>query len=343
MKRIYLTVDVECHDIERQNQYIWGKVGDEEYGIKKILDLGAELKIPINFFVDFPESEVYGHEFINKITELIISYGQPVFLHVHPTYLSGVKSKSFMWQYTYEEQLELLRKSIGIYTKSMKRTSCPALRIGRYGVDQNTYKVMQSLKLQTIDLSYAWDCPNKCKLSLKENHSSNVPVKYSGQVLMPNTRYIGYDYFGQKRTFGLDVSETQYGEFEMIMERNSLSQIVLTMHSWDLVIRYFFSKSYIKANIRNIEKFKKMVLLAKTHGYEYSNIEQHMPVPNLDAHNQVVNVCDSFLKQILCLWFNFMRFKNIARINVRYFIMFGFAYCVLTAALIALIVKLVKG
>ena len=44
MKKIYLTVDLECHDICRKNQYIDGKCKNGEYGLKKMLAGFARLK-----------------------------------------------------------------------------------------------------------------------------------------------------------------------------------------------------------------------------------------------------------------------------------------------------------
>ena len=35
MKKIYITVDTECHDVEQVNKYIWGKVKNQELNLKQ--------------------------------------------------------------------------------------------------------------------------------------------------------------------------------------------------------------------------------------------------------------------------------------------------------------------
>ena len=88
MKKIFLTVDTECHDLGKANQYIYGNKGKEAFGIVKILELAKELNLPVNFFLDVGECRKYGREFIQKIVNTIHSYNQPIFFHLHPDYIS---------------------------------------------------------------------------------------------------------------------------------------------------------------------------------------------------------------------------------------------------------------
>lgn len=195
MKKIFLTVDVECHDYSMQNQYLWGKAGNKEYGLKMILELGKEFDIPVNFFVDFAECNKYGRDFIVKIVNLIKSYNQGIYLHLHPDFISGDGSRTFLWEYSYDEQLKILKAGLDNYKSIMKRDDCPGFRIGRYGADINMYKAMKELKMNTVDLSYCCNCPKMCGISHDEVQAFNRPVKYYGQTLFPNTRYIGFKLF----------------------------------------------------------------------------------------------------------------------------------------------------
>lgn len=104
MNKIFLTVDTECHDIRKENQYIWGKKNGREYGIGRILELGKQYEIPVNFFVDFAEERRYGREYIQRIIDKIKQYNQPIFLHLHPNFISGDESRTFLWEYDKEEQ-----------------------------------------------------------------------------------------------------------------------------------------------------------------------------------------------------------------------------------------------
>lgn len=73
MNKVFLIVEPECHDIEKENQYIWGRKNGMEYGIRHILALSKQYNIPINFFVDFAK------ESLLKIVNTIEEYVQPVF------------------------------------------------------------------------------------------------------------------------------------------------------------------------------------------------------------------------------------------------------------------------
>lgn len=44
----FFTVDIECHDINKENQYIGGKKNDKEYDIGRILELCKQYGIPVN-------------------------------------------------------------------------------------------------------------------------------------------------------------------------------------------------------------------------------------------------------------------------------------------------------
>ena len=70
-KRIYLTVDTECHDVQKLNEYITGKTKKGLYGLEKILQLGKELDIPINVFLDIPECHTYGDDHIYSLVNTV--------------------------------------------------------------------------------------------------------------------------------------------------------------------------------------------------------------------------------------------------------------------------------
>ena len=76
MKRqIFLTVDTECPDYNRINQYIYGKTKNGTCGLELILKIGKEYGIPINFFFDVVECKRYGNAYAHEIIDLIHAYG----------------------------------------------------------------------------------------------------------------------------------------------------------------------------------------------------------------------------------------------------------------------------
>lgn len=135
MRKVFLTVDVECHDFARVNQYIWGKCRQGEAGLGRILELGKEHGIPINFFLDIPECLRYGDGYIEKIIGTIRGYGQPVELHLHPNFVTGDDARTFMWEYSADEQKRILETGAALYEKFIGKPP-KAYRAGRYGVEK---------------------------------------------------------------------------------------------------------------------------------------------------------------------------------------------------------------
>lgn len=334
MKKIFLTVDVECHDYDMQNQYLWGKKGDKEYGIKQILELGKELNIPINFFVDFAECNRYGKDFIVKIVNLIKLYNQGVYLHLHPNFISGDDNRTFLWQYSYDEQLEILKTGLDNYRDIMKRNNCPSFRVGRYGANDNMYKAMKELKINTIDLSYCCDCPKMCNISYDEVQTFNKPIKYNDQIVFPNTRYVGFKFYRWTKLFNIDTSDTTLYEFKKLLKMNTLENITCTMHSWNFIKKYFFTKKQFLGNRYEIKKFKKMVDFAKKSGYVFCDIERDFNKDIELENDEILDICKNPRDKLISFANNFLRFQRIARLNKKYFLVYFIFYSIILSLII---------
>lgn len=338
MKKIFLTVDVECHDYKMQNQYLWGKIGNKEYGLKQILELGKELDIPINFFVDFAECNRYGEKLIIEIVDLIKTYNQGIYLHLHPNFISGDDSRTFLWQYSYDEQLEILKIGLDNYKNIMKRDNCPSFRAGRYAANDNMYRAMKKLQMQTIDLSYCCICPKMTNITYKEMQTFNKPTIYKDQIIFPNTRYVGFKLYKWTKVFNIDTAETTLYEFKKILKMNTLENITCTMHSWNFIKKYFFNKNIVFGNKYEIRKFKKMVDFAQKYGYVFCNIEKDF---NKDAeykNDKIIDICNGIKNRIISNLSNFLRFQRIARLNKKYFLF----YLILYLTLIAIIINILR-
>lgn len=328
MKQIFLTVDVECHDYNMQNQYLWGAAGYKEYGLKLILELGKELNIPINFFVDFAECNRYGEDFIIKIVNLIKEYNQSIYLHLHPNFISGDDSRTFLWQYSYDEQLKMLKIGLDNYRNIMKRDDCPSFRAGRYAANNSMYKAMSELEMDTIDFSYNYDCPKMCHISYDELQAYNKPVKYYNQVIFPNTSYIGFRLFKWKKAFIMDASETTLLEFKKLLKKSTLETITCTMHSWNFIKKYFFNKKLLFGDKHGIKKFKKLVNLIKKSGYTFCDIERDFNKDIEYQNDEIIDMCRGTKNLLISYINNFFRFQKIARLNKKYFLLYLFFYVI---------------
>ena len=318
-KRIFLTVDTECHSIKKLNNYITGKTNTGVYGLERILELGKELNIPVNVFLDVPECHVYGDEYMTSLVELIQKYGQPIFLHVHPDYIADPNRKH-LWEYSKDEQKVILKQAILDYQRYCGNTEKLIFRAGAWGVNNDTYEILNELQAEMelkeiIDLSYVYKSRWRCRLSFNEYGAANASKKYHGITLLPNTTYIGFDYLGKDYAFELCVPNKSFNEFKQIINQNKLRNITYTMHSWDFIKRWFFLPNYIKGNDRQIRLFKKCVAYARAHGYEFCDLREYRLVEERD---QCINLCKGIRGKLWCLWYNYLRFSDNGRSYKKY-------------------------
>jgi len=339
-KRLYITVDTECHDINNQDRYIWGETKDgERWGLEKILEEGRSLDIPINFFVDIAEVDRYGIEFVKSVIDTILSYNQPVFLHLHPNYISGDEERSFLWQYNEEEQKHILERSHKIWNNLFPETKCVAFRAGRYGTDAKIYQLMKDeFGEGLIDLSYYSPGGKMCHLTRKEVGIDNICKKYKGIILFPNTTYIGLKLLGKKRNFGLDAAQTCLGEFKAVLKNNRISNVILTMHSWNFIKTWFFRKGKVYKDKAALKRFRSMVSFAKEDGYVISSL--HDFVFNTEEKDQQVDLCNTPGGRIRALYYNFLRFQRMARLSPKYLKIYTMFYVILLMAFALLLIGL---
>ena len=341
VKKIYLTIDTECHDIERPDRYIWGRTPDGKYfGLKKILDVAKDLDIRLNFFVDIAECKRYGVEFVKGITDMIADYGQSVYIHLHPNYISGDDERSFMWQYTLEEQKAIFKEAMGYYEQLYPGKNCKSFRIGRYGAEPAMYDALEEIMgSNIIDFSYCAYSPKMCHLDMNVTGVHNSITKYKNTYLFPNTRYVCLRLSGVTKYLNLDTAESTLGEFMMILDQNRMPFVTLTMHSWNFIKKWFFIQERVWGDEANIKKFYKMINYAKNHGYEFGDIEEdYSLLCNTKYEDQTFDLCATPWGKARALWYNFLRFHNTARLTKKYLIFYSVLYsCV---ALIILIVVL---
>ena len=335
MRRIYLTVDTECHDIQKLNQYIYGNKGKESYGLPKILKVCKELNVPLNVFLDVCECKRYGDKYIQDIVDLVHSYGQPIFFHFHPNFLSGDDSKSFLWQYSEGEQKKLLEDGVKIYRQFCGEQDKLIFRAGRYGVNELTFNTLKSLAQEVLDLSYFSHSQKMCKLSTKNLNTLNVPTQFNGVILLPNTTYVGFRYFGKFHVFILNVAQTTYNEFSRFIRKTELNEVVYTMHSWDFIRKWFFLDKYIQGDKTVLRKFRKCVKVARKNGFEFANLNDFEYVP--EQKDELVDLCCGAKDKVLGLWNNFVRFYGIGRLTKKYFM----AYMVLFFLALLLLIGLI--
>lgn len=328
MNKVYLTVDVECHDINKKNFYIDGKIGNQYWGLKKILEIGKEMNIPINFFFDVVECREYGDQYAKDIINLIHLYGQKIYLHIHPDFV--VKGGShYFWQYSKEEQEDILRKSIEDFERLVGCES-KALRIGGYCSDEKFYEALENVTSgKMIDVTHCWDYRNCKYISPTYNQ-----MHYHGKVpVLPNTRFLCLKLPGVKKFANLDIMSANFNEMKRIMKHKELTHMVCTMHSWNLFKHLFFIPQTMAPDRYNCRKMRKYIACAKSLGWQFGDFDEPL-IPGMN--DSEIDLCNGVQGKLQGIANTFLRMQRAARLSKKYF----FAYFIFYFLLIALIAVL---
>lgn len=325
-KKIFLTIDTECHNKDIENQYIYGKLSNGgTCGIQKILEEAKNLNVPLNFFVDIPEWNRYGEKHIRDIVDLIHSYGQTICFHFHPNYASGDESRWNLYEYSKEEQTKMLQQGMKDFFRFVGEKDVLVFRAGCYGVNLDTFDVLSELGVKCIDLSYnAGDGTRMCHVSESDISTKNVPVEYKGIVLQPNTTFVGFNYFGKRRFFPLNVAQTPYGEFVDFMDRTNLDNVIYTMHSWDFILKWFFDKKKVRLNKRYVKRFRKCIKYAIAKGYAFESLDNYEFISG--QQDEMVNFYDTLWGKVKGLFYNFNRFWGVAHFSAKYLAVYAIFY-----------------
>lgn len=337
MKNIFITCDVECHDLSKKNLFLTGEINGEEYGLRKILELAKANDVPVNFFLDVVECRKYGDEYVQKIVEEITSYGQPVFFHIHPSYVMKDGRPNF-YQYTPEEQKRVLSEGISDFKRLVGVNGALVIRAGNYGIDQNYYDSLSSVGeyKEIIDLSYCY--------SYRWSHFYpsfiNSIHQYKNIVIFPNTRFSAFKFFNFVKYMNLDAESAFYPEMKLILKKSKLPYMVFTMHSWSFTRSFFRHLKTIKVNKRVLRNFSRFISLAKSQGYSFSRLDQ-VSFGKLDGIDDDLNLCQGLWGAFRENLLSFFRMRETAMNNKKWLIIYLSFYCALTLLLVGLIVFLI--
>lgn len=184
MLYLFPTIDVEgVHGIRPFEQMARGDIGaSEEWGAVKLARIFEKHQVSATFFVDVYEATLYGEEPVGKLCKELVSLGQDVELHTHPSWRDdvrdfpfirqlkrdrafGAQEKDFLHRCSLEEQEAILRWGISFLERWIGRKPI-AHRAGGYGANEDTLRSLSRVGIP-IDSSM-FEHPN-CRLDLNRN------------------------------------------------------------------------------------------------------------------------------------------------------------------------------
>ncbi len=250
-----MTIDVEgAHSATPVESLIYGKIGNEEFGITKIMNICDSFGIKGTFFVDIYEVSLHGKPTMRQIVDSILELGHDVQLHTHPAWPQDERDspevqewkrknclfdpqRPWMYQYNLKEQVEILEQGKTVIEQWIGN-KIVAHRAGGYGANKTTLAAAKAVGLKMDFSSFKGHVNSRLKTT------ANTIQTIEGIVEVPVTGYYRPNYarfplLPFKRQFiKTDIDWSHLDELKFFYnegERNGLNVLVLFMHSFSLV------------------------------------------------------------------------------------------------------------
>lgn len=233
MNYAIITVDTEGHDGKNPiDKLVWGRLSDGTMaGIDMIMDIAEEYGTKALFFVDFAEAWHYGKDKITTVVRHISERNHDVGVHIHADHMKD-KSKLFLYEYSKEEQYEIIKKCTDLYEEILgKRPIC--FRAGKYSANIDTLDIIN-------ELGYKYDFSEfmgQKWCGIKPEITADRPCKYKNLIELPVTVFKSAEMTFFKRFDKLDM-EMVYSQFEYVVRELAEGEgnvISLFLHSFSLV------------------------------------------------------------------------------------------------------------
>lgn len=227
-QKIIATIDTEGHKgVSPIDKLIWGITESGRYGIEKIMDEFEKYGIHILFFLDFAEVWDYGEDQIKQVVDCILSRGHDIGVHIHPDHMAD-KNRLFLWEYSYEEQDEIIRRCTDIYIKLVGKAPI-SFRAGKYSANCDTLNILCKYGYR-YDFSQFYG-QKWCGLS--PAITINSPVRFKEIVEFPVTMHRSISLFGYKRFDKFDIEGMSSTEIKYALKQ-------ITKQDFNVVITFFF-------------------------------------------------------------------------------------------------------
>ena len=166
------------------DRHIFCRIGERDYGIGLITDVLDRYGFRATHFVETLATEVNGDDDTRPVFDFLLSRGQDVQLHVHPTYhffaealrarraglkYSPPKNNDLLSALPEEQQAHLLEQAVTLFERFAGKRPV-AFRAGCFAADRATLRCLYKLGI-VLDTSY-----NPCF----------PEVSFPGESLMPN-------------------------------------------------------------------------------------------------------------------------------------------------------------
>ena len=260
-QKVIVTIDTEGHDgKDPVAKLIFGETAEGKYGIEFIMDELDKAGAKALFFIDFAEAWDYGEDKVRKVVEIIIKRGHNVGVHVHPDHMAD-KNKLFLYEYTKDEQYEMISKCTALYEKIVGYKPL-SFRAGKYSANLDTLDIL-------CELGYRYDFSafyHQQWCGINPAFTINGPCKYKTLMEFPVTMHTTFHAGPIKREDKIDIEGMTRGELQyalkQVVSQDFPVAVTLFFHSFSL-LKWRDKPDEPECNQKNIQKLRSALSFVK--------------------------------------------------------------------------------
>jgi hypothetical protein len=247
-KHLIITIDVEAgphlQSADHVDRLIWGKFGDQELGIGRMMEIAERYGCKLTFFLDYCETLQYPGAF-EKVSRYISEHGHDIQLHAHTQFLTEAFWKqrglrpfySGLDQYSKEHAAALMGFLADCALNSAGK---PAIAF-RGGAFRYNRAVLDAMTQFGIGLSFNYNIKTPWQVNNERNRGI---FRWSNGVVEVPMSYINLRNkmreFEFSSTSSIDFSDQALvrdytGQF--FSEFGSSAVLVMLLHSWSFLYR----------------------------------------------------------------------------------------------------------
>jgi peptidoglycan/xylan/chitin deacetylase (PgdA/CDA1 family) len=224
-KRLIITVDTELSNFPN-GQGLWGRVGEESWGLERLIDVFDEMSVRGTFFLDVYAGTPETLAEVERAAVLIHKRGHDLQLHTHPGPAFD-RAKEQLRDYELDEQDKIIAHGTGLIEKWTGHR--PVLhRAGDWAADHRSLQALKNNGFIADFSASAWS--RSCGLR-PEVVQGNGWKQVDGLLCGVGTCYRD-GLTGRIRR--VDIGGTSFAEANDVLSRG-IDTLFLTLHSFSLL------------------------------------------------------------------------------------------------------------
>jgi len=229
--RVLITVDVESYANGNPEVQVWGRVGQGEHGITRIMDMLDARSMKGTFFLTPYDAGKFGEITMAEAARAIDGRGHDLQLHTHPAPMYEVWGMS---QASLAHQTEILSQGIDMLERWTGKRPL-AHRAGGYLANLDTLEACRRLGLR-VDASLSPAAPGT-QLPVQIG-ASNSMKEVNGVLELPVTYYVQAGIGSWRSLRIVDIEASTLKELQTIVRQArdaQLPTVSVMMHSFSFV------------------------------------------------------------------------------------------------------------